>query len=54
MYQKLLYINVRDEISIEQKVQFDTEYLERQSIQFDLKILLKTFIQSALRQGISH
>ena len=37
-------INGRDEISIEQKVQFDTEYLERQSILFDLEILFKTFI----------
>ena len=47
-------INGRDEISIEQKVQFDTEYLERQSILFDLEILFKTFIQSALRRNISH
>mgnify|MGYP002725677733 CR=1 FL=1 len=47
-------INGRDEISIEQKVQFDTEYLERQSILFDLEILFKTFIQSVLRRNISH
>jgi len=47
-------INGRDEISIEQKVQFDTYYLERQSILFDLEILFKTFIQSALRRNISH
>ena len=47
-------INGRDEISIEQKVQFDTEYLERQSILFDFEILFKTFMQSALRRNISH
>jgi O-antigen biosynthesis protein WbqP len=47
-------INGRDEISIEQKVQFDTYYLERQSTLFDLEILFKTFIQSALRRNISH
>ena len=47
-------INGRDEISIEQKVQFDTEYLERQSILFDLDILFKTIIQTVLRRNISH
>jgi O-antigen biosynthesis protein WbqP len=47
-------INGRDEISIEQKVQFDTEYLERRSLLFDLEILFKTFMQSALRRNISH
>ena len=47
-------INRRDDISIEQKVQFDTEYRIRQSILFDFEILLKTFIQSALRRDISH
>ena len=47
-------INGRDDISIEQKVQFDTEYLVRQSILFDFEILFKTFMQSALRRNISH
>ena len=47
-------INGRDEISIEQKVQFDTEYLVRQSILFDFEILFKTFMQSTLRRNISH
>ena len=47
-------INGRDEISIEQKVQFDTEYLDRRSVLFDLWILFKTFIQSVLRRNISH
>ena len=47
-------INGRDEISIDKKVQFDAEYLERRSILFDLEILFKTFIQSALRRNISH
>ena len=47
-------INGRDDISIEQKVQFDTEYLVRQSILFDFEILFKTFMQGALRRNISH
>lgn len=47
-------INRRGDISIEQKVQFDTEYRIRQSILFDFEILLKTFMQSALRRNISH
>jgi O-antigen biosynthesis protein WbqP len=47
-------INGRDEISIEQKVQFDTEYLVRQSILFDFEILFKTFMHIALRRNISH
>lgn len=47
-------INGRDAISIEQKVQFDTEYLVRQSILFDFEILFKTLIQSTLRRNISH
>ena len=47
-------INRRDDISIEQKVQFDTEYRIRQSILFDFEILFKTFMQSALRRNISH
>ena len=47
-------INRRGDISIEQKVQFDTEYRIRQSILFDFEILFKTFMQSALRRNISH
>ena len=47
-------INRRGDISIEQKGQFETEYLVRQSILFDLEILFKTFMHSALRRNISH
>ena len=35
-------VNGRDEISLEQKVLLDREYLELQSMLFDLKIILKT------------
>ena len=35
-------VNGRDEISLEQKVLLDKEYLELQSMLFDLKIILKT------------
>ena len=47
-------INGRDEISIEEKVQFEIEYLERKSIIFDLKILLNTFINTIKQKGITH
>lgn len=47
-------INGRDELSIEDKVKFDTEYLNRQSWRFDMVILWKTFTKVMLRDGISH
>ncbi|WP_269716918.1 sugar transferase [Caulobacter sp. NIBR2454] len=36
-------INGRDEISIREKVDLDREYMDRQSLAFDLKILIATF-----------
>lgn len=47
-------INGRDEISIEQKVLFDKEYLDKKSIIFDLKILYLTFIKVILRKDVTH
>ena len=47
-------INGRDEIPIPQKVQLDTEYLHRQSILFDLKILWMTALKVFNRDGVSH
>lgn len=47
-------INGRDELSIEDKVKFDTQYLQRQSFYFDLKICWLTFVKVIGRQGITH
>jgi O-antigen biosynthesis protein WbqP len=47
-------INGRDEITIEEKVAFEKEYLERKSVWFDLVILVKTFTSVLFSKGVSH
>jgi len=47
-------INGRDELSIEEKVIFDKEYLNKESILFDLKIIMLTFISIIKSDGIKH
>jgi O-antigen biosynthesis protein WbqP len=47
-------INGRDEISIEAKVAFEKEYLERKSVWFDLVIVVKTFTSVLFSKGVSH
>jgi O-antigen biosynthesis protein WbqP len=47
-------INGRDELSISEKVKLDEEYLNRQSLMFDTKILVTTFFGVLARNGISH
>jgi O-antigen biosynthesis protein WbqP len=47
-------INGRDELSIDEKIKFDKEYLEKISIKFDLKILLLTAYKVLKRSGIKH
>lgn len=47
-------VNGRDELPIEQKVQFDVEYLERQSFGFDLYILWLTALKVVTKDGVSH
>lgn len=47
-------VNGRDELSIPQKVSFDEEYLYRQSLEFDLKILWMTAQKVIARDGIVH
>ena len=47
-------INGRDELSIPIKVQYDLEYLKKQSFLFDMKILGLTFLKVVRRDGISH
>jgi len=47
-------VNGRDELAIEQKVAYDTEYLQRQSLAFDLRILWLTVIKVLRREGVTH
>ncbi len=47
-------VNGRDELPIPDKVALDVEYLRRQSLLFDLKIIWLTFVKVVRRDGISH
>lgn len=47
-------VNGRDELSIEDKVRFDAEYLSRRSMTMDIEILWRTFAQVAKREGVTH
>ena len=47
-------VNGRDELPIPQKVELDTQYLHRQSLWFDIRILWLTFVKVIRRDGVSH
>ncbi len=47
-------INGRDEISLEEKVKFEKEYLIRKSYWFDLKIMILTFTSVLKSDGVKH
>ena len=47
-------VNGRDELLIEIKVQYDAEYLKRQSFMFDLYIIWLTAVAVIGKRGISH
>ena len=47
-------INGRDDISIEKKVQFEQEYMNKRSILLDIKIIIKTFSIVLFGKGVSH
>lgn len=47
-------VNGRDELPIPVKVEFDRQYLLRQSFIFDLKIILLTVLHVLRREGVSH
>lgn len=47
-------VNGRDELPIPQKVRLDEEYLQRQSLWFDLRILWMTALKVFVRDGVSH
>jgi O-antigen biosynthesis protein WbqP len=47
-------VNGRDELPIPAKVQFDREYLQRQSFKLDLQIMMLTVVKVICREGIRH
>jgi O-antigen biosynthesis protein WbqP len=47
-------INGRDEISLEEKVAYEKEYLQRKSVGFDFKIILLTFTSVLVSKGVKH
>lgn len=47
-------VNGRDELPIPDKVKLDVEYLQRQSLWFDIRILWMTFVKVLRRDGVSH
>ena len=47
-------VNGRDELSIPQKIALEIEYMQRQSLWFDIKILGLTALKIVGRNGVSH
>lgn len=47
-------VNGRDELPIPEKVRLDVEYLQRQSLWFDIHILWLTFVKVVCRDGVAH
>jgi len=47
-------INGRDNLSIDQKVELDRQYLQQKSFWFDLKIMLLTVVRVFRRDDVSH
>jgi O-antigen biosynthesis protein WbqP len=47
-------INGRDELPLPEKVKLDSDYLRRQSLAFDLKVIMLTVLKVVRRDGIVH
>ena len=47
-------VNGRDELSLEQKVALDKEYLVKKSLTVDSQILIKTFSNVLFSKGVTH
>ncbi len=47
-------INGRDNLSLSKKVAYDLEYLKRQSVLFDIRILVLTTLKVLRREGVRH
>jgi O-antigen biosynthesis protein WbqP len=47
-------VNGRDELDLTEKVNLDTQYLQKQSTGFDFYILFLTALKVLRREGVSH
>lgn len=47
-------VSGRDELPIPEKVKLDVEYMRRQSLLFDIYIIILTFVRVIYRHGVSH
>ena len=47
-------VNGRDEISIQDKVAFEVDYLKKKSLFFDIQIILRTFSNVLFSKDVSH
>ncbi len=47
-------VNGRDELPIPEKVKLDVDYVQRQSLGFDVWIIWLTFVKVLRRDGVSH
>ena len=47
-------INGRDELSLDEKVRLEKEYLDRKTVLFDVKIIIRTFTSVFLSKGVKH
>lgn len=47
-------INGRDELPLNEKVALDRDYLQRQSLAFDVKVIMLTLLKVLRRDGVSH
>ena len=47
-------VNGRDELSLEQKVALEKEYLAKKSLTVDFQILIKTFTNVLFSKGVTH
>lgn len=47
-------INGRDELPLDEKVRLDMDYLQKQSLAFDVKVIALTVLKVARRDGIVH
>lgn len=47
-------VNGRDELPLREKVRLDAEYVRKQSVVFDLKVIMLTALKVVRRDGITH
>src|SRR6266436_4716381 len=45
-------VNGRDDLPISQKVEYDCEYLQKRTLLFDMRILLRTVVQASRGDGV--